>query len=76
MIFILYFILFYVMLISFSRYLRFCPDSFGHVGKRFDKNAKTIWFDKVISKQGSQTGKQMIEISEGVRAIRQWRLVS
>ena len=27
-------------LLLFLRYLNFCPDSFGHVGKRLDKNAK------------------------------------
>ena len=25
---------------SFARYLSFCPDFFGHVGKQLDKKAK------------------------------------
>ena len=28
------------ILFSFLKYLHFCPDVFGHVGKRLDKKAK------------------------------------
>ena len=46
--------------------LNFCSDFFGHVEKRFDKEAE------VISKfMTSQPGKQIVTISEEVKVMRQ-----
>ena len=41
----------------FLRYLNFCPDFFGHVGKKIDKKARLI--SKCTT---SQTGKLMVTI--------------
>ena len=39
------------MLFSFFRYLNFCPDFFGQVGKQLDKKAKVFFNIYLIGKQ-------------------------
>ena len=33
-------VILFLKLLLFLRYLRFCPESFGYVGKRLDKKSK------------------------------------
>ena len=53
-------------LFSLLRFLNFCPDFFGHVGKRFDKKAKVNF--KIYDVINWETNKYNTHIAQHSRS--------
>ena len=50
------------ILFSFLKYLHFCPDVFGHVGKRLDKKAKVNF--KVLPNISRSKSNQIMKFGQ------------